>query len=101
MSTPTRTMRIPDELWNEAGMAATANGDNVTNVVRTALEQYVVDTAHQAPRVAALTQQLHRQYPAEPMVELVRIIRAGLDTLTAAEDGDVLAYARGWLEARQ
>jgi hypothetical protein len=102
MSTPTRTIRIDDPLWTDAGEAVRQNGDeSITEVIRDALQKYVADTARQAPRVAALTQQLHRQYPNESTVELVRIIRAALETLTAADDGDVMAYASGWLESRR
>jgi hypothetical protein len=95
-------MRIEDELWNAAGDAVKQNGDeSITDVVRDALQKYVADTARQAPRVADLTQQLHKHYPGEPVVELVRIIRAGLETLQGAEDGDIMAYASGWLESRR
>jgi hypothetical protein len=95
-------MRIEDELWAAAGDAVKQNGDeSITDVVRDALEKYVADTARQAPRVAQLALQLRRQYPNEPMVELVRIIRAGLETLPASTDGDIMAYASGWLESRR
>lgn len=102
MSTPTRTIRIDDPLWTDAGLAVKQNGDeSITEVIRDALQKYVADTAQQAPRVAALTAALHRQFPNESNVELVRIIRAALETLTAADDGDVMAYASGWLESRR
>jgi metal-responsive CopG/Arc/MetJ family transcriptional regulator len=102
MSTPTRTIRIEDDLWREAGDAVKQNGgESITEVIRDALQQYVADTARQAPRVAKLAAALAHQYPAEPMVELVRIIRAGLETLEPNDDGDIMAYASGWLESRR
>lgn len=102
MSTPTRTIRIEDELWGDAGDAVKQNGDgSITEVIREALEKYVADTARQAPRVAQLAARLAKQYPAEPMVELVRIIRAGIETLQPNDDGDIMAYASGWLESRR
>lgn len=102
MSTPTRTIRIEDDLWTAAGSAVKQNGDeSITEVIRDGLQKYVADTARQAPRVAQLAARLSKQYPAEPMVELVRIIRAGLETLQPNDDGDIMAYASGWLESRR
>jgi predicted HicB family RNase H-like nuclease len=39
--TPNRTVRIDDELWTAARLAAEANGESVTDVVRRALQRYV------------------------------------------------------------
>jgi hypothetical protein len=102
MSTPTRTIRIEDDLWKDAGDAVKQNGDeSITEVIRDALQQYVADTARQAPRVAQLAARLQKQYPTVPMVEVVRIIRAGIETLQPNDDGDIMAYASGWLESRR
>jgi hypothetical protein len=40
--TPTRSIRIPDDEWQAALAATKANGETVTNVVRSALRKYVI-----------------------------------------------------------
>src|SRR5688500_15212146 len=45
VSTPTRTIRIDDPLWTDAGEAVRQNGDeSITEVIRDALQKYVADT---------------------------------------------------------
>lgn len=39
--TPLRSIRVPDELWNEARETAARRGESVTDVIRAALERYV------------------------------------------------------------
>lgn len=39
--TPIRTVRIPDNLWEEAQAAASQRGENLSDVIREALRQYV------------------------------------------------------------
>ncbi|MGZ4621479.1 MAG: ribbon-helix-helix domain-containing protein [Blastococcus sp.] len=39
--TPRRTIRIPDHLWEAAQAKAEARGDNLSDVIRRALERYV------------------------------------------------------------
>lgn len=40
-ATPTRTVRVPDELWEAALRIAHDRGETVSEVVRRALERYV------------------------------------------------------------
>ncbi|MDI6911510.1 hypothetical protein [Nocardioides sp.] len=40
-ATPNRTLRIPDEIWQEARRIAADRGENVTAVVIRALERYI------------------------------------------------------------
>lgn len=40
-ATPTRTVRVPDGLWEAAQRAAADNGETVTDVILRALERYV------------------------------------------------------------
>lgn len=40
-STPNRTIRVSDELWEAARRVAADRGETVTDVVRRALERYV------------------------------------------------------------
>lgn len=40
-ATPNRTMRIPDEVWQEAQRIAADRGETVTDVVVRALRRYV------------------------------------------------------------
>jgi len=40
-ATPNRTMRIPDEVWDEARRIASDRGENVTEVVIRALRRYI------------------------------------------------------------
>lgn len=40
-STPLRAIRIPDAIWRLAKERATENDENVTNVIRRALIEYV------------------------------------------------------------
>jgi len=40
-ATPTRTIRVPDELWQAAKRAANDNGETVTDVIIRALKRYV------------------------------------------------------------
>lgn len=40
-ATPHRTVRIPDEVWNEARRIAHDRGETVTDVVLRALQRYV------------------------------------------------------------
>lgn len=39
-NTPRRTIRVPDAEWNAAKAAAEANGDNLSEIIRTALKRY-------------------------------------------------------------
>lgn len=39
--TPIRTVRIDDGLWEEAQAAASERGDNLSDVIREALREYV------------------------------------------------------------
>lgn len=39
-NTPNRTIRIDDEIWEPAAVAAKANGENLSVVIRRALIQY-------------------------------------------------------------
>lgn len=38
--TPQRTVRVPDEVWNAAKAKADERGDNLSEVIRKALERY-------------------------------------------------------------
>jgi len=40
-ATPTRTVRVPDELWRAAQRAAADQGETVTDVILRALKRYV------------------------------------------------------------
>lgn len=40
-ATPTRTVRVPDELWEAALRVARDNGETVADVIRRALTRYV------------------------------------------------------------
>lgn len=39
--TPTRSLRVPDELWHAALATAHNRGETLTDVMRKALERYV------------------------------------------------------------
>jgi predicted HicB family RNase H-like nuclease len=39
--TPSRNVRVPDELWQATQAKAAKNGETVSDVVRRALEKYV------------------------------------------------------------
>ncbi|WP_158642470.1 hypothetical protein [Actinomadura sp. WAC 06369] len=39
--TPNRTVRVPDEVWNEAKKKADAEGKNVSDVVNDCLRAYL------------------------------------------------------------
>jgi predicted HicB family RNase H-like nuclease len=39
--TPTRTIRVSDEIWNAAKEKAAAEGITVTDIVITALEEFI------------------------------------------------------------
>ena len=39
--TPRRSIRVPDDLWNAAAKKASAEGTDVSAVIRKALERYV------------------------------------------------------------
>ena len=41
--TPHRSVRVPDELWQDAKRAAADRGETVTDVILRALERYVRD----------------------------------------------------------
>lgn len=41
--TPSRNVRVEDEIWDPAAAAAKANGENLSVVIRRALIQYVKD----------------------------------------------------------
>ncbi len=41
--TPTRTVRVPDELWTEALEASRVHGETVADVLTRALHSYVQD----------------------------------------------------------
>lgn len=43
MTTPRRTVRIPDALWNAAQDKAEREGESVSDVIRRALEEYTHD----------------------------------------------------------
>ena len=38
--TPQRTVRVPDEVWSAAKAKAEERGDNLSDVIRKALERY-------------------------------------------------------------
>ena len=40
-STPLRNVRVPDELWHAAMSKALKRGENLSEVIRRALEKYV------------------------------------------------------------
>lgn len=40
-TTPSRNVRVEDEIWETAAAAAKANGENLSVVIRRALIQYV------------------------------------------------------------
>ena len=42
-NTPRRTVRIEDGLWDEAKATAQERGDNLSDILRQALEKYVKD----------------------------------------------------------
>ena len=39
--TPTHTVRIPDDLWTQALTLARSRGDNLSDIIRQALNQYI------------------------------------------------------------
>jgi predicted HicB family RNase H-like nuclease len=39
--TPQRTVRVPDEVWDEARAAAERQGESISDVIRRSLEDYV------------------------------------------------------------
>ena len=39
--TPTRTIRISDELWERAKAVAKEHGDNIADIIRAALVAYI------------------------------------------------------------
>lgn len=41
--TPRRTVRVPDEVWQPASRKARDNGENVSEVIRRALADYIRD----------------------------------------------------------
>jgi predicted transcriptional regulator len=41
--TPTRTIRVPDELWKNVQNKASQNGVTVTSIIIKALEDFVVE----------------------------------------------------------
>jgi hypothetical protein len=47
-NTPQRTIRVPDPEWDAAKEAADANGDTLSDVIRTALRRYVARNAKRA-----------------------------------------------------
>lgn len=42
-TTPNRNVRVKDEIWDPAAVAAKANGENLSVVIRRALIQYAKD----------------------------------------------------------
>jgi hypothetical protein len=50
VATPLRNVRVPDDLWSAALVAADANGTTVSAVVIAALERYVARARRQQPR---------------------------------------------------
>jgi hypothetical protein len=48
-NTPTRSIRIPDDLWSPAVAIAAARGTTVTAVVLERLEEYVAEWREAAP----------------------------------------------------
>lgn len=50
-NTPTRAIRIPDDLWHAAQTAANQNGESVSTVIRGALTRYVKTTEQKKTRV--------------------------------------------------
>lgn len=47
-NTPQRTIRVPDPEWDAAKEAADANGETLSDVIRTALRRYVARNAKRA-----------------------------------------------------
>lgn len=45
-TTPTRSMRIPDQLWHDAVLIAAGRSESVTEIVVARLERYVKQHAH-------------------------------------------------------
>lgn len=45
VSTPLRNVRVSDETWQAAKDRADERGDNLSDVIRTALEAYVAEEA--------------------------------------------------------
>lgn len=41
--TPRRTVRVPDDVWQPAARKARDNGENVSEVIRRALADYIRD----------------------------------------------------------
>jgi predicted transcriptional regulator len=39
--TPRRTIRVPDDLWEPAAAKAAARGEDLSSILRAALEQYL------------------------------------------------------------
>lgn len=94
----TRTIRVDDSIWNAAKQAAAAQGETVTDVVVRALADYAAAHAAATPRLRDLLDSIRGDFPNVPDVEILHIIRSGFATFgPAAEDGDILAYAAGWL----
>lgn len=44
--TPARSIRIPDEMWNQAKAVAEARGEDVSVEVRAGLERYIKRNRH-------------------------------------------------------
>jgi len=40
--TPQRTVRVPDAVWDQAKRIAEARGETLSDVIRAALERYIV-----------------------------------------------------------
>lgn len=54
--TPTRPIRVPDELWALAGQVAAAQGSDRTKAILAFLRWYVGETGAELPRPASRAQ---------------------------------------------
>ncbi len=50
--TPRRTIRIPDQLWHIAQTRADSRGENLSDIIRQALQRYVAATGPADARAA-------------------------------------------------
>jgi antitoxin component of RelBE/YafQ-DinJ toxin-antitoxin module len=50
--TPVRTVRVPDDIWDEAVRLAAERGTNVSEIVRSCLARYGDDLWNEAQRIA-------------------------------------------------
>lgn len=52
--TPRRTIRIPDQLWLNAQTRADSRGENLSDIIRQALQRYLAATEPADPRAMDL-----------------------------------------------